>query len=201
MATPPLLLASGSPRRRELLAQLGLPFTVEAADVDETPLPGEAPRPYVARLAQAKAAAVAARRPGTLVLAADTTVVRDGTILGKPVDDAEALRMLSSLVGRTHQVLTAVALAGLRTGSTGGAPALHVEETRVHLRQATPAELAWYVATGEPRDKAGAYAIQGRGGFLVDRIEGSYSNVVGLPLAETVELLAAADFPLPWDRP
>ncbi|MCI0572830.1 MAG: Maf family protein [Myxococcaceae bacterium] len=191
---PTLLLASASPRRRELLGQLGLPFSVEAADVDERPLPGEPPRAYVTRIALAKAGALAARHPGVLVLAADTTVVRDGEPLGKPTDDAEALRMLASLVGRTHEVLTAVALDGAFL-------AHHVEETRVHMRAATPGELAWYVATGEPRDKAGAYAIQGRGGFLVDRIEGSYSNVVGLPLAQTVQLLAQAGFALPWRTP
>lgn len=194
MAPPPLLLASGSPRRRELLGQLGLAFTVEAADVDETPLPGEAPDAYVLRLAQAKAEAVAARRPGALVLAADTTVVRDGRVLGKPADDADARGMLDSLAGRSHRVLTAVALAGAGQASV----LLHLEETRVHMRSASPAELAWYVSTGEPRDKAGAYAIQGRGGFLVDRIEGSYSNVVGLPLAQTLSLLSRAGFPLPW---
>jgi septum formation protein len=187
----PLILASASPRRRELLAQLGLTFQVEPADVDERPHPHEAPGAYVARIARDKACTLARRHPGALVLAADTTVVLAGQVLGKPEDEADARRMLGALAGRAHQVLTAVALEGPHS-------ALHVEQTQVHMRQASAEELAWYVSTGEPRDKAGAYAIQGRGGFLVERIEGSYSNVVGLPLAQTVRMLCEAGFALPW---
>jgi len=193
MGQTALVLASGSPRRRAFLEQLGLTFTVSPADLDERLLPGEAPAVYVERLAREKAQEVARRHPGALVLAADTTVVLEGRVLGKPADAADAQATLRALAGRTHQVLTGVALAGqtLRT---------RVVETRVTFRQATDAELAWYVATGEPLDKAGAYALQGIGGFLVQSIEGSHSNVIGLPLVETLALLAS-ELPLPWSAP
>jgi septum formation protein len=147
----------------------------------------------VARIAFEKARAVAQERPGAWVLAADTSVVLGERILGKPTDAAEAEEMLARLCGRTHQVITSVALAGPEER------AVQVT-TQVELREATRAELAWYVATREPMDKAGAYAIQGIGGFLVRAIRGSYSCVVGLPLVETLALLEAAGFPLPWSR-
>jgi septum formation protein len=191
MGQTALVLASGSPRRRAFLEQLGLAFTVTPAELDERVHQGELPAAYVERLAREKAQAVAARHLGARVLAADTTVVLDEEILGKPADAAEALSMLRGLCGRTHRVLTGVALAGETLRA-------RVVETRVVFREASEAELSWYVATGEPLDKAGAYGLQGIGGFLVRRIEGSHSNVIGLPLAETLELLAAEGIALPW---
>lgn len=188
---PSLLLASTSPRRQELLSRTGLTFGLRAPDVDETVRPGETPEGYVSRLAREKARAVAADAPRALVLAADTSVVTDTDILGKPRDDAEALAMLTSLMGRAHRVLTAVALAG-------AAEAEVLVSTRVWMRAAGPEELRWYVQTGEPADKAGAYAIQGIGGQLVERIEGSYTNVVGLPVSETLALLESVGLRLPW---
>lgn len=191
MGQTALVLASGSPRRRAFLEQLGLTFTVTPAELDERVHQGELPAAYVERLAREKAQAVAARHPGARVLAADTTVVLEEEILGKPADGAEALAMLRRLSGRTHRVLTGVALAGETLRA-------RVVETRVVFREASEAELSWYVASGEPLDKAGAYGLQGIGGFLVRRIEGSHSNVIGLPLAETLELLAADGLALPW---
>jgi septum formation protein len=184
---PRLVLASASPRRRQLLATLGVPAEVDPADVDEARLPGEAPDRYVLRLAGDKAERVWARRGGSLpVLAADTAVIVDDCILGKPADAAEAGSMLRALSGRTHRVLTGVAL---RSG-----PGL---ETRlctslVSFRELGRAEIDAYWASGEPADKAGAYAIQGYGGAFVERIEGSWSGIVGLPLCETWRLLHAA---------
>ncbi|MBN1209602.1 MAG: septum formation inhibitor Maf [Myxococcaceae bacterium] len=190
----PLVLASASPRRRELLSQLGLRFTVSAADLDETPLAGEAADAYVLRLARAKARAVAERHPGAWVLAADTTVVLGAELLGKPSGPAEAQEMLGRLSGRTHAVYTGVALAGRADSAT-------VVRTGVTFRALSAGEIDWYVGTGEPLDKAGAYAIQGRGGFLVAAVEGSPTNVIGLPLGETLELLTRAGVPLPWRAP
>ena len=195
MGQTDLILASASPRRRELLGQIGIAFRVEPAHVDETVRPGEPPRDYVLRVAREKAEKVAERAEG-LVLAADTSVVIGTEILGKPADAKDALRMLRALSGRAHRVITAVALA--RGGS--GATESIVVETEVEMRQASDEELRWYVATGEPMDKAGGYAIQGAGGMLVKAIRGSYSCVVGLPLAETVALLEAAGLSLPWRR-
>lgn len=183
---PELVLASASPRRRELLLQIGVRHCVRVADVDESVLPGEAPEAYVCRLACAKAQAVAARDDSLPVLGADTTVVIDGRILGKPADADDALAMLQSLSGREHRVLTAVALC--RSGRIMEA----LSVTRVWFRARDDEMLARYVASGEPLDKAGAYGIQGLGAALVTRIDGSYSGVVGLPLAETVDLLHAA---------
>lgn len=180
-----LLLASASPRRKELLASLGLPFEVKAPDVDESIRKGELPRAYVERVAAEKAAAVAAKDPTALVLAADTSVVVDGEVLGKPRNSSDARAMLRRLSGRSHQVLSAVALDGLFRGSA-------LVETTVEFRALTEEEIAWYVSTGEPMDKAGAYAVQGKGGALVRHLHGSASNVVGLPLAETIELLRRA---------
>ena len=188
-----LVLASASPRRRELLSQLGLRFELAAADLDETPRAAELPDAYVLRVAREKAQAVARVRPGAWVLAADTTVVLDGDILGKPRDASDAHATLRRLGGRTHEVLTAVALSG-----PGGAGSEVVVRTRVTLRAASEAELAWYVGTGEPMDKAGSYAMQGKGGFLVQALQGSPTNVIGLPLGETLALLQGAGFALPW---
>jgi septum formation protein len=182
-----LVLASRSPRRVELLAQLGLRPRVRAAAVDETPRPGEHPALYVERLARAKARQVReALGGGAPVLGADTAVVVDDDILGKPRDREEALSMLARLSGRAHQVLTGVALAA------GDALHTRVSVSRVHFRDIATWEREAYWATGEPRDKAGAYAIQGLGAVFVRRIEGSYSGIMGLPLFETAELLRRA---------
>ncbi|HEX5459319.1 MAG TPA: Maf family protein [Steroidobacteraceae bacterium] len=181
-----ICLASMSPRRRELLAQIGVPHKIVAADVDEAFLPGESPADYVARLARLKAATVRQRGEPLPVLAADTTVVVEGSVHGKPADRADGLAMLAALSGRTHQVLTAVALA------TGKDVTLRVNCTSVRFRDLGRAEMEAYWATGEPRDKAGGYAIQGYGAVFVAALSGSYSGVMGLPLLETAELLRAA---------
>ena len=185
-AAPLLTLASVSPRRQALLGQIGVAHRVSAADIDETVQPGEAPADYVVRMACAKARAVRARGGELPVLAADTAVVIDGLILGKPADRAEGIAMLGRLAGRTHQVLTAVALA------TAGGIAFRVSASEVRLRAVTPAECAAYWESGEPRDKAGGYAIQGAGALFIEHLSGSYSGVMGLPLYETGQLLAAA---------
>jgi nucleoside triphosphate pyrophosphatase len=178
----PLYLASASPRRRELLGSLGLVFRVEPAAVDETALSGEAARDHVVRLAARKAATVAGQLRGrgieALVLSADTTVTIDGSILGKPADADDALSMLRRLSGRRHEVITACRL--VRSDDGRAAAAVAVSCVRFHPW--SEAQGRWYVATGEPYDKAGAYGIQGRGVLLTSGIEGSWSNVVGLPL-------------------
>ncbi len=186
-----LYLASASPRRRALLAQLGVAFTPLSIALDETPHPGEAPSAYVSRLAQAKAAAGAHLQPDGLVLGADTTVVApEGILLGKPVDPVDATRMLTRLQGHTHQVLTAVALAG-RTRA-------HVQvSTAVTLASLTAGQIAAYVASGEWQDKAGGYAIQGLAASFVVMLHGSYTGVVGLPLYETAQLLRRAGVRIP----
>jgi septum formation protein len=176
------LLASASPRRRELLLAAGFRFDVEA--VDESRLPDEAAAIYVQRVARLKAGAAAARHPGRVVLAADTAVVVDGDVLGKPRDDAEAGEMLARLSGRAHEVVTGVALA--RDGRTDAL----VERTVVWVAALTPRAIAAYVASGEPRDKAGGYAIQGLASRFITRIEGSYTNVVGLPVEAAARGLA-----------
>jgi septum formation protein len=182
MSAISLHLASSSPRRREILKALGLSFTVGGIAVDEQRLPGEAPDAMVLRLARAKAAAVQ-QNSSQVVLGADTAVVLDGDVLGKPRDCDDALSMLARLSGRTHAVLTGVALAterGMRT---------KLSTTEVRFREIRPDEALLYWQSGEPRDKAGAYAIQGLGGVFVETISGSYSGVVGLPVFETVQLL------------
>ena len=184
MNLPDLILASGSPRRRELLAGLGLRFAVRPVDLDESPLAGEEPAATVLRLAAAKAAAVA--HPGELVLGADTVVVLDGLLLGKPRDPEDAARMLAAIAGREHTVLTGVALC--EPGRDRQAAAL--ETSRVRMAALTAEEVAWYVATGEPLDKAGAYAVQGLGALFVEEVFGNYTNVVGLPLPAVRRLLA-----------
>lgn len=181
-----LILASASPRRRALLQEAGVAFDAIAVDVDERPQAGEAPDVYVQRLAQEKAMAGRAQHAGALVLGADTTVVIGQEILAKPADDADAARMLERLSGRAHEVLTGVALIG------SGADRVAIDRTRVWFKPLTTDEIAQYVATGEPRDKAGAYAIQGGAAAFVERIEGSYSNVVGLPMAIVLQLLREA---------
>jgi septum formation protein len=181
-ALPRLVLASQSPRRADLLRAAGFDFEVRVADVDESVLPGESPHDYVSRLAIAKA--VAARRADDdLVLAADTTVVVDGHVLGKPADAADASRMLRRLAGREHDVLTGVCLLRGRYRDT------RVAATRVGFLPMTDDEIAWYVASGEPMDKAGAYGIQGRVSRFVTGITGSYSNVVGLPVALVYQMV------------
>lgn len=192
-APPAFILASGSPRRRELLGRLGLSFEVVPAELDEAQHPGEAASAYVERLAREKAAAVRRRFPTSVVLAADTSVVVDGEVLGKPGEDAAAgAAMLRRLAGRRHQVLTGVAVAGAAVEAC-------VIGSDVVFRPLTEAEIAWYVATGEGRDKAGGYASQGLAGAFITAIEGSSTSVIGLPLAESVELLRRAGVRLPWE--
>lgn len=188
-AAPLVCLASASPRRRELLEQIGVPYTVSAADIDEAVQPGEPPADYVLRVACAKARAVRLRGTALPVLAADTTVVVDGLICAKPRDRADGIAMLGMLSGRTHQVLTAVALA------TPEGLASALSESTVQLRAMSEQECSAYWDTGEPRDKAGGYAIQGRGAVFVESLHGSFSGVVGLPLYETARLLRAAGVP------
>lgn len=183
---PSIVLASASPRRRELLSQLGVSHEVLAVEADETPLPGEAPEALALRLAAAKALAGRVRSGGARpVLGADTVVVVDGSIFGKPGGRDAALAMLAALSGREHRVLTAVALAPAHDGPVRSA----LSETVVRMRVITPAEAAVYWDTGEPAGKAGAYAIQGMGAVFIEQIRGSYSGVMGLPLYETAQLL------------
>lgn len=182
-----LILASASPRRRELLAAAGFACVVDAADVDESTRPGEPPEAYVMRVARAKAEVVFARRGRRgeeIVVGADTTVVVDGDVLGKPIDDEDAARMLRRISGRTHEVLTAVAVVW----SEGADAAL--TRTTVEVRALADADIEAYIASGEAIDKAGAYGIQGRASRFVTGIVGSYSNVVGLPMATVDRLLA-----------
>ena len=175
-----LILASASPRRAELLRDAGMPFIVISSAVDETPFPGEPPQDHVLRLANAKAELVAARAIGpAIVIAADTIVLLEGHILGKPRSSDDARHMLEKLSGRTHSVLTGVALIRLPDAESR----TFVETTQVHFARLSSEEISRYLATGEPHDKAGAYAIQGRAGRYILRIEGCFFNVVGLPLA------------------
>jgi len=179
-----LVLASASPRRQELLRNAGLSFVVQPADIDETPHSGESPRNCAERLASEKALAVWHSRPQDLVLGADTVVVVDESILGKPADPADAARMLRMLSGRAHQVITGVCLAGPeRPGSEKRDLKTASETTLVTMTKLSEEEIQAYVATGEPMDKAGAYAIQGMASRWIPRIEGDYCNVVGLPVA------------------
>ena len=166
-----------------MLRAAGIPFDVVPVDVDERFRPGEKPEDAVARLAEAKANAAAASHPEAVVLGADTTVVIHGEALAKPVNADDAVRMLRLLSGRTHDVLTGVCMC------SGSRRSMHVESTRVRLTQMSDAEIAWYVSTGEPFDKAGGYAVQGLASRFVEAIDGSYSNVVGLPISRVYELL------------
>jgi septum formation protein len=192
-----LFLASGSPRRSELLRQIGVPFTTLLTCVDEAPKVNESPADYVERLARAKAQAglaALAEPGGAVVLGADTSVILAGQILGKPCDRADAQAMLAALSGSTHQVLTAVALASV------GCCEVRLVSSQVSFRPLSLAEIDAYWASGEPLDKAGSYAIQGLGAVFVRHLEGSFSAVVGLPVCETAALLA--DFGIPcWQRP
>ena len=181
-----LILASASPRRAELLRAAGIEFEVMPAHIDETSQPAESPDDYVRRIADAKARAIAGRANGRIILAADTTVVIDDQMLAKPGDDEDAKRMLRMLSGRTHEVLTAVAVC---RGPERSALLVEVERTQVKFAPLNEFEIDWYVATGEPRDKAGAYAIQGYASRFITRIDGSYSNVVGLPIALVYDIL------------
>ncbi len=184
----PLILASASPRRRELLCALGLEFDVlPSTDEEPEPLPGELPYIYVQRVCEAKAAGIARRHPGSVTLAADTIVVLGDEILGKPEDEADALDMLERLSGRSHQVYT----AGIILWPEMGEKRTFLQETKVWIRRYPVEVLKTYIDSGEPLDKAGSYAIQGIGAFLVERIQGSYTNVVGLPLDEVVMALTS----------
>lgn len=186
-----LILASSSPRRRELMGRLGLDFEILVPDVAEEVLPGERPEEHVGRLAAEKARAVSAGNPGAVVIAADTVVVLDGDIIGKPVDAEDACRLLGRLSGRTHTVYTGVSVI------SGPQEAARVEvvSSGVTISALDESEIREYVATGEPLDKAGAYAVQGKGGRFVTTVDGSLTNVIGLPLKETHALLAAAGCP------
>ena len=178
------VLASRSPRRIELLTRAGVTVTVDPADIDESQFPGESATGYVSRMAASKLSAVVDRHHGATVIAADTTVDLDGEILGQPADDDDARRILGQLSGRTHTVRTAVAV-----GHPDGTTAHCVVETLVTFRPLGARDISWYVATGEPAGKAGAYAVQGLGMALVSSVRGSLSNVVGLPVGETLALL------------
>ncbi len=183
---PVLCLASASPRRQELLAQLGVAFVCTVPNIDEAAVPGESAEDYVVRLARTKAQAVRASDGRFPVLAADTTVVLDGRIYGKPLDAEDGVAMLLQLSGRTHQVLTGVALAA------AGELRHRLSRSEVRFRHLSLAEATAYWSTGEPHDKAGGYAVQGHGAVFVEHLSGSYSGVMGLPLFETAELLAGA---------
>jgi septum formation protein len=186
-----LVLASTSPRRRELLARIGIvPARLAAPDIDEMPLKGEAPRAYVARLAENKALAVE-RAPDEIVLAGDTTVAVGRRILEKPIDEADLRRMLGLMSGRRHHVFSGVCVIG-----PDGRPRVRVADTIVAFKALSPAEIDWYVASGEGMGKAGGYAIQGKAEAFVRYLAGSHSNVVGLPIFETRALLTSAGLPL-----
>jgi septum formation protein len=190
-----IVLASASPRRRHLLEMLGIPHVVQPADVDETRLPGEVPEAMAVRLAAAKASAVHVRRPDDLVLAADTVVTIDDQVLGKPENQADAERMLALLSGRGHRVVTGVALA-----LPGGEVRDRYDVTHVWFRELSPELIRSYVATGEPLDKAGSYGVQGVGAVLIERVDGDFFSVMGLPLRLVVELLEDAGRPYRFTR-
>lgn len=180
-----LILASNSPRRRDLLQQIGAVFTIDPADVDERVLPGEMPEAYALRVAADKAQVAAGRARSGIVIAADTIVVLEHEILGKPVDARDAERMLTLLSGRRHRVVTGLVVRDAATGRTDS----RVAASSVWFKQLPSPEIRAYVATGEPLDKAGAYGIQERGALLVEKIEGCYFNIVGLPLSLLSEML------------
>jgi septum formation protein len=197
LAPGSLILASASPRRRELLTQVGVSFDVVIHDIDERVIAGETPVQYVCRLARAKAAAVASDARVTLdhaVLGADTIVVVEEHILGKPLDEQDAHRMLSLLSGREHEVMSAVCVC------RGEQSALELSRTKVKFRSLSAAEIAAYWHSGEPQGKAGAYAVQGLGALFIESLQGSYSGVVGLPIFETARLLRMFGIPTALDR-
>jgi septum formation protein len=183
VSTCHVVLASSSPRRRDLLNLIGIPHEVRAPNIDETMRPREAPRRYTERLAREKASAIAVRDPGLITIGADTVVVVNRKVLGKPTDPDDAVRMLGMLSGREHTVITAVAVARGRKLRSA------IEEVQVKFRRLRKDEIEGYVATGEPMDKAGAYGIQGFGATMVERVEGDYFAVMGLPLARLVGLM------------
>jgi len=189
-----LVLASGSSRRRELLEQIGVHYISKAMDIDETPNSGELARDYVARMAKEKALAALPTFPDAVVLASDTSVILDGEILGKPESEAHAVSMLTRLSGSQHQVLTSIALAKYEQEAIS--IEVEVVETQVEFDALSDQQILDYVATGEPMDKAGAYGIQGKGALLIKGIQGSYSNVVGLPLTETGKMLQRFNVPV-----
>jgi septum formation protein len=192
MSGPRVVLASSSPRRRELLTLIGIPHAVRAADIDETPLPGEAPRPHAERLARGKTLAVAADDHEAVVIGADTIVVVDGDILGKPRDERDAAAMLRRLASRSHVVLTGVAVVWR------GRVVSDVESVEVTFRPLSDEDIARYIATREPMDKAGAYGIQGFGATIVERVDGDYFAVMGLALGMMVRLLRQLDLEYPF---
>ena len=183
MQLPKLILASGSPRRSEILTSVGWAFTKHVSEIDETEHPGELPEAYVERLAREKAEAIAVIYPDEIVLGADTTVVIDGQIIGKPVDLDDARRMLKLLSGRWHEVLTGVAIVRSRTTRSA------VQRTRVKFAKISDAEISYLAEFGDPLDKAGAYAVQAQAALFIEGIEGDYWNVVGLPIQLVYELL------------
>jgi len=183
--TGAIILASASPRRVDLLLSAGIEFQVRPADIDETCLQGEKPEIHALRLSREKARHVASSHPGRFFIGADTIVVCDGEIMGKPADAADAERMLRKLSGRVHEVITGFCILDLETGRE----AAEAVTTRVYFKKLLPQEIQAYIATGCPFDKAGAYAIQGNAAYMIRKIEGSYTNVVGLPLCEVVEAL------------
>ena len=185
---PKIVLASGSPRRAEILKSVGWEFTKDVPDIDESELPGETPEAYVQRLAKIKGKTVAARHSSELVLAADTTVVIDGAIIGKPVDLMDARRMLKLLSGRRHDVLTGVAVV------KNGTVQVAMQRTRVKFAELTDAEINFLAEMGDPLDKAGAYAVQAQAALFIERIEGDYWNVVGLPINLVYELVKKTGF-------
>jgi septum formation protein len=186
------ILASGSPRRRELLSSIGLTFDVMPSDIPEVHQPGESPEEYVARLSRGKAAVIAATHPDAWIIAADTTVLLGDELLEKPLDADDARRMLATISGKTHMVYTGVTVQNAARGWHD----TRVAETEVRMLPLDARDIAWYVSTGEPLDKAGAYAAQGIGAIFIDSIHGSYTNVVGLPLALLFQMLrrAGVDF-------
>jgi len=182
-----IILASNSPRRKDLLSQIGVDFSIDPADVDERVLPNELPEGYAVRVALDKARLAAARAGTGIIIAADTIVVVDDEILGKPIDAIDAERMLKMLSGKVHRVITGLAVMDAASGKT----LTRTSITRVWFRSLAPQEISFYIATGEPLDKAGAYGIQERGALLIDKIDGCYFNVVGLPLSLVGEMLRA----------
>ena len=184
-----LILASQSPRRRELLGLTGLPFVVRAADIDETMDPGKAPFDEVARVSRLKAEAVA-RKPEDVVIAADTIVVCEGEVLGKPRNEADAFRILSLLSGRHHEVMTGMTVV------CGDKAITHTEVTKIHFRELHPEEIRAYIASGEPMDKAGAYGIQGGAALFADEMVGDYYNVMGLPVCRLAVILRSLGLPI-----
>ncbi len=191
------ILASSSPRRSQLLASIGLEFDVVPSHIPENRAEGETPEEYVARLSREKARAIAEKHPTRWIIAADTTVVLGDQVLEKPIDDADAKRMLSTIAGDTHVVFTGVTLRRIEPVYAD----THVTATEVRMLPMTPHDIDWYVATGEPLDKAGAYAAQGLGGMFIDSIHGSFTNVVGLPLASLFQMLRKAGIDTLYNRP